>query len=140
MIPQRKPNSFNAAIFERTLAYQLHCWAQELEKTMTRTLSTFVLAGALILGGTASVFAKDKLLSEQEFEARAHRAECLAERVHRIETYQQKLNKLRFGHAWHPRGPSVNVPELNPNLAGSAMALLLGGALVITGRRRRTVV
>jgi hypothetical protein len=108
---------------------------------MKRTVSTLVLAGVLVLGGSVSAFAKDKLLTQQEFAARAHRAECLAERVRRIHTYQQKLNKLRFGHGkWHPRGPQVNVPELSANVAGSALALLLGGALAMADRRRRAVV
>jgi hypothetical protein len=106
---------------------------------MKRTVSTLVLAGLLTLVGSASsAFASGNLLTQSEFESRSHRAECLAERVRRIHTYQKKLNKLKYGHnKWKPRGPSVQVPELSANVAGSALSLLLGGALVLSDRRRR---
>lgn len=35
-----------------------------------------------------------------------------------------------------PGRPVVGVPELDPSAAGAALALLLGGAVVITARRR----
>lgn len=107
---------------------------------MKRIVSILVLASAVLLGGAASAFATDKqLLTQEEFEARARRAESLAERVRRIHTYQNKLNKLRGGK-WKPRGPLGNVPELDASVAGSAFALLVGGALVVSDRRRRATV
>lgn len=107
---------------------------------MQRIVSILVLAGFVLVGSATGALATDKqLLTQAEFEARAHRAECLAERMRRIHSYQTKLNKLRHKHnKWRPRGPSAHVPELDANVGGSALALLLGGAFVISDRRRRT--
>lgn len=105
---------------------------------MKNLLSSLVLVSALLLA-TAAPAAADSgnpLLSHEEFQVRAQRAEALAERVKRLQTYQIKLNKL--GHnSIHVRGPSIGVPELDPSAASGALALLLGGSLVLVDRRKR---
>ena len=107
---------------------------------MKTVFASLALVGVLVLGTVAPAAAKsgDPLLTHEEFQARARRAEALAERVKRVHTYEKKLNKLRFGQmCWRRRGPSVEVPELDPRAAGSAVVLLLGGALVLVDRRKR---
>lgn len=109
---------------------------------MKRILSGLVLLSVLGLGTVSAVQASDEPLATQaEFEARARKAEALSERVKRVNTYKDKIANTRFGQlGWERRGPSVNVPELDPGAAGSALALLIGGALVIADRRRRAAV
>jgi predicted lipoprotein len=107
---------------------------------MNKILSSLALVSVLVLGisATASANTGSPLLTHEEFQARARRAEALAERVKRIHTYEKKLNKLRFGQeTWHRRGPSADVPELDPNAAGGALTLLVGGAFVLADRRKR---
>jgi hypothetical protein len=40
------------------------------------------------------------------------------------------------GYGHHKHSPSGHVPELDPGLVGSAAVLLIGGTLVLHGRRR----
>ena len=109
---------------------------------MRNILSGFVLVSVLGLGTVSTVRASDEPLSTQaEFEARARKAEALSERVIRVNSYKEKIKQTRFGHMeWERRGPSVNIPELDPSAAGSALALLIGGALVLVDRKRRASV
>jgi hypothetical protein len=109
---------------------------------MNRVLSGLVLVSVLGLGLVSTVQASDEPLKTQaEFEARARKAEALSERVKRVNTYKDKIAQTRFGQiGWERRGPSVNVPELDPGAAGSALALLIGGALVLVDRKRRLAV
>ena len=109
---------------------------------MNRILSGLVLLSVLGLGTVSTVQASDEPLTTQaEFEARARKAEALSERVKRVNTYKEKIAQTKFGQVgWERRGPSVNVPELDPGAAGSALALLIGGALVIADRKRRASV
>ena len=106
---------------------------------MKSILSSLVLASVLSLGFSAPAAANSgTLLTHEEFQTRAHQAEALSERVKRIQTYQKKLQKLRFGQVcWQRRGPVVTVPELDPNAAAGALTLLAGAALVLADRRRR---
>jgi hypothetical protein len=106
---------------------------------MNRVLSGLVLASLLGLGTVNTVHASgDPLTTQAEFEARARKAEMLSERVRRVNTYKDKIAQSRLGQQqWEKRGPSVNVPELDPSAAGSALALLIGGALVLIDRRKR---
>lgn len=108
---------------------------------MNRILSGLVLISALGFGVASTAQATDVPLATQaQFEARARRAEALAERVKRINGYKEKVAKMRVGQMqWERRGPSLNVPELDPNAAGGALALLIGGALVLADRRKRSV-
>jgi hypothetical protein len=81
------------------------------------------------------------LLTQEEFAKRAHKAEAMAERVKRVHTYENKINKLHNnGAQWERRGPAVSIPELDANAAGAALALLLGGAYVLIERRKRVAV
>lgn len=109
---------------------------------MNRFLSGVVLVSVLGLGAVSTVRASDEPLATQaEFEARARKAEALSERVNRVNTYKDKIAKTNIGQQyWERRGPSVNIPELDPSAAGSALALLIGGALVLVDRKRRASV
>jgi hypothetical protein len=111
---------------------------------MNRILSGLVLLSVLGMGTASTVKASDEPLATQaEFEARARRAEALSERVKRVNTYKDKIAQThvyKMGGGYEVRGPSVNVPELDPGAAGSALALLIGGALVIADRKRRAAV
>ena len=109
---------------------------------MNRILSGLVLVSVLGLGAVSTVRASDEPLATQaEFEARARKAEALSERVNRVNTYKDKIAKTHIGQQyWERRGPSVNIPELDPSAAGSALALLIGGALVLVDRKRRASV
>jgi hypothetical protein len=109
---------------------------------MKSVLSGLVLLIVLAVG-VAQVHAKDgdPLITQAEFAARAKKAEALAERVRRVHTYGDKLNKLQLTKGnWERRGPTAYIPELDPNAAGAAVALLLGGALVLVERRKRLAV
>jgi hypothetical protein len=110
-------------------------------------MKTFVLGlvalNVLAFGGVAQVHAKDgdPLVPQAEFAARAQKAEALAERVRRVHTYGDKVNKLANSHGnWERRGPTANIPELDPRAAGAAIALLIGGAFVLVDRRKRLAV
>lgn len=96
-----------------------------------RSLLGLVFVFAMLTG---TAFAEP--LTTQEFSLRAHHAEALQERVRRVHLYQTKLANKQLG-ALERRGPSLNVPELDPKAGGSALALLLGGALVLVNRRKR---
>jgi hypothetical protein len=106
---------------------------------MKTFLSGLVLLNVLAIGGVAQVHAKDgdPLMNQADFAARAQRAEALAERVRRVHTYDDKINKLANHGNWERRGPSVDIPELDPKAAGAAIALLVGGAFVLVDRRKR---
>jgi hypothetical protein len=105
---------------------------------MNRLLSGSVILIVLALGGLAHASDGDPLVTQAEFAARAHKAEALAERVHRVNTYQDKINKLHMGQGtWERRGPTAYIPELDPNAAGAALALLIGGTFVLVDRRKR---
>ena len=110
---------------------------------MKTLLTGLVLLNVLAFGGVAQVHAKDgdPLVTQAEFEARAHKAEALAERVRRVHTYGDKVNKLALSHGnWQRVGPTAYIPELDPNAAGAALALLVGGAFVLVERRKRLAV
>lgn len=108
---------------------------------MKKLLSVLVLLNVLVVG-VAQVHAKDgDLMTQSEFAERARKAEALAERVKRVHTYENKINKLHFNNGqWERRGPTVAIPELDANAAGAALALLLGGAYVLIARRKRVAV
>jgi len=106
---------------------------------MKKLLSGFVLANVLLLGA-AQAHADDAkpFISQSEFAERARKAEALAERVKRVNTYQTKIDKLHFNNGeWERRSPTVQIPELDANAAGAALALLIGGALVLVDRKKR---
>jgi hypothetical protein len=108
---------------------------------MKTFISGLVLLNVLAFGGVAQVHANgDPLLNQAEF-ARAKKAEALAERVRRVHTYGDKVNKLANSHGnWERVGPTAYIPELDPNAAGAALALLIGGAFVLVDRRKRLAV
>jgi hypothetical protein len=106
-----------------------------------------LLSGLLFLNvlfvGVAQVHAKggEGYMTQAEFASRAKKAEALAERVRRVHTYGGKLNKLHLTKGnWERRGPTVYIPELDPKAAGAAVALLIGGAFALVGRRKRVAV
>jgi hypothetical protein len=109
---------------------------------MKTFISGLVLLNVLAFGGVAQVHANgDPLLNQAEFAARAKKAEALAERVRRVHTYGDKVNKLANSHGnWERVGPTAYIPELDPNAAGAALALLIGGAFVLVDRRKRLAV
>ncbi|HEY2736170.1 MAG TPA: hypothetical protein VGI70_19365 [Polyangiales bacterium] len=106
-------------------------------KILSGLVFLFVLAV-----GVAQVHANgDPLLTQAEFAARAKKAEALAERVHRVQTYNDKYGKMQMAKGnWERVAPTAYVPELDPNAAGAAIALLVGGALVMVERRKRIAV
>jgi hypothetical protein len=46
------------------------------------------------------------------------------------------LPLIASARPFHPQ-PSHGVPELDPSSAAAALSLLIGGALMLTGRRRK---
>jgi hypothetical protein len=106
---------------------------------MNKLLSGLVLFSVLGLGVTsAHANQGEPLLSQAEFSVRAHHAEQLAERVKRVQSYQTKINKLGFNNTqWERRGPTMQIPELDANAAGAALALLIGGAFALVERRKQ---
>ena len=115
---------------------------QGVVHAMKKLLSGLVLLHVLALGGVTQVHADaGKLLTQDEFMTRAHRAEALAERVKRVQTYSGKINKLQMDNGgWERRGPAVSIPELDANAAGAALALLLGGSYMLIERKKRLAV
>ena len=109
---------------------------------MKNFLSGLVLLNVLFFG-VATVHAKegDSLVTQKEFAARAQKAEALAERVRRVRTYNDKVNKMHIAQGtWERRGPTVYIPELDPKAAGAAVALLIGGAFALIERRKRVAI
>jgi len=106
---------------------------------MKKLLSVLVLFHVLGLSA-ASAHAEDglKYMSRSEFEARAHKAEMFSERVKRVHLYEKKVQQLQFNaNKWERRAPTVQIPELDANAAGAALALVIGGALVLVERRKQ---
>jgi hypothetical protein len=108
---------------------------------MKKLLSGLVLLNALVIGAPLSRAHADdgsNLLTKSEFADRARKAEALAERVKRVNAYQAQVKKLQFNSGeWERRGPAVQIPELDANAAGAALALLIGGGLVLVERKKR---
>ncbi|HTU58072.1 MAG TPA: hypothetical protein VMF89_06555 [Polyangiales bacterium] len=110
---------------------------------MKKLLSGLVLLNALVFGAPlahadAGDHGPDNLLTKTEFAERARKAEALAERVKRVNAYQTQVKKLQFNSGeWERRGPAVQIPELDANAAGAALALLIGGGLVLVDRKKR---
>lgn len=107
---------------------------------MKKLLSGLVLLNALIFGAPLAHAdnGPDNLLTKTEFADRARKAEALAERVKRVNAYQTQVKKLQFNSGeWERRGPAVQIPELDANAAGAALALLIGGGLVLVDRKKR---
>jgi hypothetical protein len=106
---------------------------------MKKLLSGLVLLNALMFGAPlAHADNGSNLLSKSEFAERARKAEALAERVKRVNAYQAQVKKLQFNSGeWERRGPAVQIPELDANAAGAALALLIGGGLVLVDRKKR---
>ena len=107
---------------------------------MKKLLTGFVLLNALVIGAPlAHADNGSNLLTKAEFAARAQKAEALAERMKRVNTYQTQMKKLQFNSGgWERRGPAMQIPELDANAAGAALALLIGGGLVLVDRKKRT--
>jgi hypothetical protein len=112
--------------------YQHHT-LYHLEYTMKAQIASLILFATLLIGSQAS--AQDPI-PEHEFALRAHHAEMLGERIRRTHQYQEKVLKLRYNQ-FERRGPTVQVPELDAKASGAALALLIGGALVLVDRRKR---
>jgi hypothetical protein len=76
---------------------------------MNRTLSGLVLVSVLGLGMVSTVQASDQpLITQQEFQMRARKAEALSERVRRVNQYREKIAASRIAHpGFERRGPSV---------------------------------
>jgi hypothetical protein len=105
---------------------------------MKKLLSGLVLLNALVFGAPLAHADDGNLLTKSEFSARAHKAEQLAERVKRVHAYQAQVKKLQFNSGeWERRGPAVQIPELDASAAGAALALLIGGGLVLADRKKR---
>jgi hypothetical protein len=106
---------------------------------MKKLLSGLVLLNALVIGAPlAHAEEGENLLTKSQFADRAHKAEELAERVKRVNAYQAQVKKLEFNNGeWERRGPAVQIPELDANAAGAALALLIGGGLVLVERKKR---
>ena len=111
---------------------------------MKNLLSGLVLANLLLIGAAASSARADdgaSLMTQSEFANRARKAEALAERVKRVNTYQTKIDKMKFNNGeWQRHSPTVQIPELDARAAGAALALLLGGAFVLVDRKKRLAV
>lgn len=107
---------------------------------MKKLLSGLVLLNALVFGAPLAHAdnGPSNLMTKSEFAERARKAEALAERVKRVHAYQAQVKKLQFNNGeWQRRGPAVQIPELDANAAGAALALLIGGGLVLADRKRR---
>jgi len=80
---------------------------------MKKLLSGLVLLNVLIIGAPLAHAHADEgtnLMTKAEFAARARKAEALAERMKRVNTYQAKMKKLQFnGSEWERRGPAVQM-------------------------------
>ena len=106
---------------------------------MKKLLSGLVLANVLLVGA-AQAHADGSFVPQSEFANRARNAETLAERVKRVNTYRTKVDKMHFNNGeWERRSPTVQIPELDANAAGAALALLVGGALVLVDRKKKRV-
>jgi hypothetical protein len=44
---------------------------------------------------------------------------------------------LAHHRPWHQGGPPTSAPEIDPNLARGAIAVLAGGVMMLLGSRRR---
>lgn len=106
---------------------------------MKKLLSGLVLLNALVFSAPlAQADDGSNLLTKSEFADRARKAEALAERVKRVNNYQAQVKKLQFNNGeWERRGPAVQIPELDANAAGAALALLIGGGLILVDRKKR---
>jgi hypothetical protein len=108
---------------------------------MKKVLWGLVVLNVLMFGGARAYANDGPLLSAQEFDLRARRAEALTTRVKRVGEYEQKITKMHINQGgWERRGPAVSIPELDANAASAALALLLGGALVLADRKKRLAV
>ena len=106
---------------------------------MKKLLSGLVLLNALVFSAPlAQADDGSNLLTKSEFADRARKAEALAERVKRVNNYQAQVKKLQFNNGeWERRGPAMQIPELDANAAGAALALLIGGGLILVDRKKR---
>jgi len=110
-----------------------------MNKRLSSLLGSAVIGLGLCVG--QALAQDDNFVSEAEFQARAHNAEAMIERAKRITAYEKKIRKLQADVGqWQQRGPTVQVPELDAQAAGAALALLVGGAFVLSERRKQLTV
>jgi hypothetical protein len=109
---------------------------------MKKLLSALVLLNTLGFGVAQAHAADKELLSQDEFAKHARSAEEMGERVKRLNAYQKKIDQLNNNNStqWQQRGPAVQIPELDANAAGAALALLIGGTFVLIERKKRVAV
>ena len=103
---------------------------------MFKHIAPWLVLCALVLG-VPGLAAAEMMTPEQARIALA-KAKQRDERLARIQAYRQRFDHKTKTPAAKPKKPAV--PELDPNAAHGAIALLVGGLLVMAGRRRVRVV
>ena len=95
----------------------------------------FVLA-ALSIPSFAAAEMQTPEEAAKALEEQAKKEECL----NRIKRYNKDVRKSQFNHTGYEgkKEAPTGVPELDPKGATSGLALLIGGALVLADRRRRS--
>lgn len=104
---------------------------------MKNIIAKLVVVGIAMFGVPVLAQADD-LLTKDQMERRIEMKRQRAETLKRMKEYRKQMgadgNLRKKGHT-----KVMTVPELDPNTAGSAFALLAGSVVVVAGRRRKLV-
>lgn len=101
-------------------------------------MKTIVLCLFVMISFCNIVHAEGVQLSQSDYLHHVQKAEALAERVHRAGEYNNKmLAKFKAHQGLQQFNQTANIPELSASTTPAALALLLCGALIITGRRKK---
>jgi hypothetical protein len=114
-------------------------WVQDV--IMRRHLQIFVFAAAALLATLALAPATVAAQPPRPVGVSSMGPPAGVASRNRMRDHFRRHQSRRWGLSSHPgRHLGNGVPELDPRGAGAALILVAGGALVLTGRRRRPAI
>lgn len=97
---------------------------------MLKHIAPWLVLGTLILGQPG--LAAAEMMTPEQARIALAKAKRREDRLARIKAYRARFKRQTSTKAT----PALQVPELDPSAAHGAFALLIGGVLVLGGRRR----
>lgn len=104
---------------------------------MTKHIAPIIVLCAVVFG--APVIAAAEMQTPAQARLALEKAKRRKMRMSRLKRYRARFDRESKRGPNKVAKPRVQVPELDPNAANGGVAMVLGGVLVLAGRRRRRV-